>query len=361
LRKPGETRRDRTPRAVLGAALIAVLALLAAASFRPAAALAAESAVVFLYHRFGEHGSPSTNIRLDQFDAQIAELKSGKYTVLPLPEIIAALRDHRPLPDDTVGLSIDDAYESAYTQAWPRLKAAGLPFTLFVATDSIEQKKAAGLMSWEQIRALAKAGVTIGAHTASHLHMPDHDAARNRADIERSNARFRAELGQVPRLFAYPYGEMSRAVGALVSDAGYDAAFGQHSGAIGAGSDMFYLPRFELNERYGKIDRFRLAARALPLPVRDVTPADPLLAPGRNPPVFGFTVVGDLARHAGRIACYSSVAGRARVERLGARRIEVRIARPFPPGHGRVNCTMPGPDGRWRWLGMQFYVPKKPR
>ncbi len=22
----------------------------------------------------------------------------------------------------------------------------------------------------------------------------------------------------------------------------------------------------------------------------------------------------------------------------------------------RINCTMPGPEGRWRWLGMQFYM-----
>lgn len=336
----------------------AALALFAAISCGPTSARAAESAVVFMYHRFGESAYPSTNIRLDQFDAQIAELKSGRYTVLPLPEIIAALRARKPLPDYTVGISIDDAYESVYTRAWPRLKAAGLPFTLFVATDPIDQKKAGEMMSWDQIRELAKAGVTIGAHTASHLHMADSDAAQNRANIERSNARFRAELGKVPTLFAYPYGEMNRAVGVLVADAGYKAAFGQQSGVIDATSNFYYLPRFALNEHYGSIDRFRLAARALPIPVSDVAPPDPMLGPGNNPPAFGFTVARDLAAQAGRIACYSSIAGRARVMRLGQRRIEVRIGRPFPPGRGRINCTMSGPDKRWRWFGMQFYIPK---
>jgi hypothetical protein len=29
----------------------------------------------------------------------------------------------------------------------------------------------------------------------------------------------------------------------------------------------------------------------------------------------------------------------------------------FSPGRARVNCTMPGPDGRWRWLGVPFFVP----
>ncbi len=44
------------------------------------------------------------------------------------------------------------------------------------------------------------------------------------------------------------------------------------------------------------------------------------------------------------------------IERLGERRIEVRLARPLKPGRTRINCTMPGPEGRWRWLGMQFYM-----
>jgi peptidoglycan/xylan/chitin deacetylase (PgdA/CDA1 family) len=340
----------KAPRAAL-----ALVAVGLAVAVGPEAARAAESAVIFMYHRFGEQAYPTTSIRLDQFEAQIAELKSGRYKVLQLPEIVAALRDRKPLPDYAVALSVDDAYASVYSRAWPRLKAAGLPFTLFVATDAIDQKNA-DMMSWDQIRTLARDGVTIGAHSASHLHMAANDAAKNRADIERSNARFRAELGAVPAIFAYPYGETSRAVSALVAEMGYRAAFGQHSGVIGPQSDMFYLPRFALNEHYGTIDRFRLAARALPLPVSDVAPADPLLGPRNNPPAFGFTVAADIARDAGRIACYSSIDGRARVERLGERRIEVRMMRPFPPGRGRVNCTLPGPDGRWRWFGTQFYV-----
>src|SRR3546814_9835439 len=52
-----------------------------------------------MFHRFGENTVPSTNIRLDQFDAMLAALKSGGYHVLPLPEIVAALKANKPLPD----------------------------------------------------------------------------------------------------------------------------------------------------------------------------------------------------------------------------------------------------------------------
>lgn len=321
------------------------------------AAAAAEGAVVFMYHRFGETKYPSTNIRIEQFEAHIAEIKDGGYTVKPLPEIVQALRAGTSLPDRTVGISIDDAFLSVYTEAWPRLKKAGLPFTLFIATNPVDRGER-GFMSWRQVIELAESGmVTIGSQTASHLHMAASNAARNSADLAKSNARFKAKLGFVPKLIAYPYGEYSLAVREAVRAAGFDTGFGQHSGVLHDKSDFFFLPRFAMNETYGNATRFRLAARALPLPVKEVIPADPLLGPNNNPPPFGFTVIGAAVKGVSRLACYT--AGHAvKIERLGAARIEVRVSRPFQPGRTRINCTIPARDQRWRWFGMQFYVPK---
>ena len=332
-------------------ALVALAVLAAVVPVR--LAWAAEGAVIVMYHRFGEDAYPSTNTRLDQLDAHIAELARGGYTVRPVADIVAALKTGAPLPDRTVGITIDDAYASVYDHAWPRLRAAGLPFTVFVSSDAIDQG-AGGMMNWDQIRELARAGVTIGHHAAAHAHMAGADPTANAADIARATRRLRAELGQAPTLFAYPYGEYSLALRDAIAVAGFSAAFGQHSGVAHAQSDMFALPRFALNERYGGLDRFTLVAQALPLPVADVTPSEPVLAD--NPPAFGFTVTADVG-DLGRLNCSASGAGATIVERLGARRIEVRIDEAFAPGRARINCTLPGPDGRWRWFGTQFLVP----
>ena len=328
----------------------ALLAALFAALAPPA--LGAQSAVVFMYHRFGEDTYPSTNIRIEQFEAHLEELASGRYTVLPLPEIVRRMRAGEDLPDRAVALTIDDAFTSVYEKAWPRLRAAGLHFTLFIATDPID-RRAGSYMRWDQIRELAEAGVTIGSQTASHPHMPTIALEQNRVDLENSNARFESELDVRPTLLAYPYGETSAAIMALAQEIGFDAAFGQHSGIVHPVDHPYYLPRFALNEQFGDRARFVLAASALPLPVRDVTPSDPLLR--TQLPAFGFTVdpgLGDLAA----LACYASGQGRMRLERLGDRRIEVRLAEPLSRGRTRVNCTMPGPEKRWRWYGRQFYV-----
>lgn len=337
----------------------AVLALFAATTpFATAqdrqAGIEGASAVVLMYHRFGEEDLPSTSIRIDQFEAHLAELKSGGYQVLPLSRIVAALRDRKPLPDRAVAITIDDAYRSVYLEAWPRLRAAGLPFTLFVSTDVIQ--RGGDYMSWDEIRELARGGVEIGNQTASHPHLPTLPLDKARDDIRAASARIEEETGKKPAFLAYPYGEYSTAIRDIVAAEGFQAAFGQHSGVAHSQMDRYQLPRFPLNENYGGLDRFRLVANALPLPVSDLTPNDPVLT-GRNPPAIGFTVlpgIGDTAQ----LDCFASRQGRTHMERLPSGRIEIRLADPLPAGRSRINCTMLGPEARWRWFGLQFYVPE---
>jgi len=337
-------------------AAVWALAVVSALFAAPAMTLAAERAhaVVLMYHRFGEADFPSTNIRLAQFEAHIAELKSGGYTVRPLSEIVAAFRNNRPLADRTIAITIDDAYASVYRQAWPRLKAAGLPFTVFVSTD--QPGRQGNYMSWDQIRELAADGVEIGHHGAAHGHMAKSSRLKVRTDLARATARFVEKLGTAPKIFAYPYGEASLAVKKQIVDSGLIAAFGQHSGVAVNGGDLYYLPRFAINEAYGGLDRFRLAVNALAIPVADIAPADMKL--GTNPPAYGFTVT-DRIPGIGKLSCFAShLPTQVRIERLGLQRFEVRFDQPFPPGRARINCTMRTKEGRWRWLGRQFFVPK---
>ena len=322
------------------------------------ASYAGDSAVVLMYHRFGDDRYPATNLTIEQLEAHIAELKSGPYVVLPVPEIIRRQQAGEDLPDRTIGITIDDAYESVYSEAWPRLRDAGLPFTLFASTNPIDRAYE-DMMSWDQIRDLAAAGVTIGAHTASHLHMPNYSTQRVKDEILQSNKRFQEELGVTPTLFAYPYGESGSTIASIVTEAGYIAAFGQHSGAFSATDNQFDLPRFPFNEQYGDMGRFKTAVNALALPTTDLTPEDSIIA-GANPPAIGFTLSTPMKR-ADEISCFLSHEGKAAIESLGDVRFEIRAVTPLSEGRTRMNCTMPGwgeNAGRWYWFGRQFYVRK---
>ncbi|WP_052473294.1 polysaccharide deacetylase family protein [Paramagnetospirillum magnetotacticum] len=327
--------------------------LLCLASLVPnSAARAAESAVVLAYHRFDDDRVPALNTTTELLAAHVAELKSGGYAVLPLAEMVSALRAGRALPDKAVAITVDEASAGFYAGAWPLLKKAGLPVTLFLATDEVD-RGGPEVMTWGQIRDLAAAGVEIGVQGAARLRMSKVSSEQISADLVRAKARLDKELGKSTELFAWPWGEASAEAEDVLRRSGIAAAFGQHSGAAWAKGDPFFLPRFVQSSAYGDMQRFRLSVRSLPLPAVDITPEDPAIKV--NPPAFGFTLAEDVPGIDG-LSCFASHQGQVKVERLGPR-VEVRMSKPIPSGRGRLNCTVPALEGRWRWFGWQFAVP----
>jgi peptidoglycan/xylan/chitin deacetylase (PgdA/CDA1 family) len=330
-------------------------------------------AVAFMYHRFGEAAYPSTSIRLDQFDAQLQYLAEAGYRVWPLQRIVDHLRRGEAIPDHTVALTVDDAFLSVYTQAWPRLKRRGWPLTVFVATDDID-KHLPAFMNWAQMREMQRDGATFANHSASHDYLirrkPGEDAAawraRVAADIGRAQQRLQQELGETPALFAYPYGEYSTALADVVRELGFVAAFGQQSGAIGAGSDLRALPRYPMAETYADMNEFRAKAASLALPVRTAEPWDPVVTTATAPRLTITLANSDASSDADSdtagdvrldaLNCFDNHGAKIVVEwnrkEAGTAVFTVHDRRKLPPGRSRYNCTAPSlsqPD-RYYWF-----------
>lgn len=329
---------------------------------------AANAAVVFMYHRFGESAYPSTSVRLSQFDAHLQHLDDAGYQVWPLSRIAAKLAAGEALPDRVVAISIDDAYSSIYEHAWPRLRERGWPFTVFVTTDPID-RGSHGYMSWEQMREMARGGAQFANHSRSHdkLHLRRAGEsaaaweARIRADLGHAEARLRAELRaavpDTPRLLAYPYGEYSLALTKLVAELGY-IAFGQHSGALGVGQDLLSLPRFPMAEAYAEPAEFRQKAATLPLILRGLDPADPVVG-ADNPPRLS-AILDSAYGDPRRLNCFASGQGALEVKwpDPDGRRFSIRAAKPYPPGRARYNCTLPAREaGRYHWYSQPWIIP----
>ncbi|OUS12832.1 hypothetical protein A9Q97_05600 [Rhodospirillales bacterium 47_12_T64] len=318
-------------------------------------------AVVIMYHRFDERKYSATSISLETLRAHIEELKSGPYNVLPLSEIVDAITNNETLPDRTVGISIDDAFLSFYEKAWPEFKQADLPVTVFTSTAPVDQNFP-DYMTWSQLREISTNPlIDIGNHAHQHTHIIELDAQAQTAAIDKANQLFRRALGKQPNLFAYPYGEISQQLSDVLRAKGFKAAFGQNSGAISRQTDIMHLPRFPFNDRFGVPDRFKLAINSLPLPVSAILPEDLMLNKTTNPPSLGFTISQDIkTRDDGSyrgLNCYSSQ-NELSLLQLGGGRVEVRISAPYTSGRARINCTMLGPGGRWRWFGQQYYIPE---
>ena len=96
------------------------------------------SAVVFMYHKFDTSKYPSTNIKIEQFESHLQEFSLPKYNILAINLIVDTIINDGDLPNNTIGISIDDADKSFFSIAWPKFKEKGFPVTLFVNTSTID-------------------------------------------------------------------------------------------------------------------------------------------------------------------------------------------------------------------------------
>ena len=62
------------------------------------------SAVVFMYHKFGIDKYPTTSVTIDQFNSHIVEFTKEKYSVKSLEYIVDTIINDGNLPDNTTGI-----------------------------------------------------------------------------------------------------------------------------------------------------------------------------------------------------------------------------------------------------------------
>jgi peptidoglycan/xylan/chitin deacetylase (PgdA/CDA1 family) len=108
---------------------------------------------------------------------------------------------------------------------------------------------ASGLMSWDQAREMAAAGMTIGSHGVTHQVLAGASPEEVHAELSISRQRIERELGGACWCFSYPNGEASdfrSSDRTQVQTAGYGCAFTQVPGLVTPRSDVYTLPRISV-------------------------------------------------------------------------------------------------------------------
>lgn len=114
-------------------------------------------------------------------------------------------------------------------------------------------------MTWDDVRKIAADPLcTIGAHTINHFAVARLPADEALAEATLSRSRIAVEIGRVPEVFAYPYGDAGSAGPRdfdLIREAGFAAAVTTRKGLIfPAHKDhLTALPRLSLNGGYQKL------------------------------------------------------------------------------------------------------------
>jgi peptidoglycan/xylan/chitin deacetylase (PgdA/CDA1 family) len=304
-----------------------------------------------MYHRFNESKYPSTNIQMDIFKQQIEIIKYSNYKFNNPSEFEKMFST--PKIKKEILITIDDAFLSFYQEAWPFLKKNKIPFILFVSTEPVGKK---GYMTWSQIREVESEDFAfIGHHSHTHDYLINETNDQFISDIEKANKIFLKELGYIPNLFSYPFGEYSKFMRNYVSE-NFKFAFGQHSGVIDLNKDKFELPRFPINEKYGELKRFKSIINYFPLEYKEIFPKEKYLSQENNPPKFQVKFFKE-QKNLDNINCYSNEGNKWEKSKTNFSNytLTIKFREPFIPRRGRINCSL-NDNGKWRWFGIQFPI-----
>jgi len=158
----------------------------------------------------------------ETFDAQLAHLKESGYHAVGFHDLEAYFSSNTPLPAKPIIISFDDGWADQYRYAVPILQKYHDTATFFVTTNAIGHTS---FLSWQNLKALIAAGMTIGDHSRSHPYLARiANAQRLWDEIHGSKEALEKELGVPVTEFAYPYGQYDRAIVALVQKAGFLSA-----------------------------------------------------------------------------------------------------------------------------------------
>ncbi len=316
--------------------------------------------IVFMYHRFGETTHPSTNIRLEQFERHLNHLQKNNFIVWPLSKIVRHILEGEHIPQKTVALTMDDAYVSIYTKAYPMLKKKKFPFTVFVNTLPIDNASK-NYMTWSQMLEMQSNGAEFANHSLSHnFLLPIDDESeyewkkRLKHEIEGSQRRLQKELGsstnENPKLFSYPFGEYSLQTAEFIQGMGY-VGVTQTSGPISAQSDTRTLPRFPMSEAFADMDGFSLKLNALALPMASASPLEPLTALN-NPP----TLTIKLNHPIKKMRCYLGNGEKLLLNWISETEVNIHAKDPLHAPRDRYTCTAPREANKWYWYSHLWIV-----
>lgn len=162
-------------------------------------------------------------VRDTAFKEQMYYLRdNGWHTVSP--KMLIAYFAGEPLPPKPVIITMDDAWVSLLTRAWPIFQETGLRPIAYVVAEFPSYGTETDYLVWDQLRALVAEGMWVGCHSFGHVslyHLPadelHHEVFDARQEIEK-------QLGVTLDSFDYPFGAYGDTVMAEVQAAGFTNA-----------------------------------------------------------------------------------------------------------------------------------------
>ncbi len=209
---------------------------------------------ILLYHRVSDDPAPGLEhycVSPANFRRQMAWLQAGGYETILLDTLVDHYTSAAALPARPVVITFDDGYRDNLDNAYPVLESLSLRAIIFLVAGAVGRKAGwdaafgapPSLLSWPEIRMMAKGPITFGAHTINHPHLCQITAQDAWNEISGARTILEDGLGHEVSSFAYPYSDFSEEVRGFVARAGYRAACSSIWGLSTSADDVYALRR----------------------------------------------------------------------------------------------------------------------
>lgn len=212
---------------------------------------------IIAYHNIGraprQARFASLYVRQGQFDRHMWLLRAFGVRGLSMSQAQPFLKGERQ--GRIAVITFDDGYVDTLQNALPVLRKHGFSATCYVVSDRLgrhnewdadELNVIKPLMTATQLREWHAAGMDVGAHTRTHVRLPQCDDARLEDEVRGCRRELEAVIDAPVLHFCYPWGEHDERVVASVQRAGFTTAVTTRSGRARPGDDPFRLHRISL-------------------------------------------------------------------------------------------------------------------
>jgi len=180
--------------------------------------------IVLMFHAVVEHPQ-GLDVSPEAFRLILSSVRAGSHRVV---------------------VTTDSSDKSMYQIFAPELQKEGLTATVFLMPPVIGRD---GMLTWNEVRELDRAGFTIGSHTMTHPWLPDLSDDELRIELCASKERLEREIGHDVTALAYPYGAFDERVKQAAQRCRYSRAYTTAPGRRIGDEDVLAIKRVTMSHR----------------------------------------------------------------------------------------------------------------
>jgi peptidoglycan/xylan/chitin deacetylase (PgdA/CDA1 family) len=219
---------------------------------------ASQKVQILLYHHLQDlppTASPllrAWTLSPKKLDSQVEWLTEHGFHTVTMAQLVAHLKHRQPLPPKPIVLTFDDGWRDHYNVAFPILKKYNSVATFFIITGEVGHS---AYMNWEQIQAMAAAGMDMEAHSLTHPKLTLISTQEAFHEILQSKQDLESRMHRSVTVFAYPFGAFNDTIMDMVKRAGFDGAAAVHGMNTGYMDGLYTLYR-KVVMNYEGLDNF---------------------------------------------------------------------------------------------------------